>query len=152
MSNFSIQRDNPAANLLRTYTVGVATFLVHELCMTNPHALLQCFTVLAAWTGWQEADQLRVKVLQSDMLSVEQHEIHMWHQNIQPHYRTSCYCVVLAVQNSQIFLVDYALTFFPCCTLIVCIIVTCLAVTYKDHAYRDHGSVTSMSMSKLISS
>ncbi len=54
----------------------------HELCMTNPHALLQCLAFLAAWIGWQVADQLLVKVLQSDMLSVEQHEKDMWHQNI----------------------------------------------------------------------
>ena len=53
----------------------------HELCMTNPHALLQCLAVLA-WIGWQVADQLLVKVLQSDMLSVEQHEKEMWHQHI----------------------------------------------------------------------
>ncbi len=49
--------------------------------MTNPHALLQCLAVLA-WIGWQVADQLLVKVLQSDMLSVEQHEKEMWHQHI----------------------------------------------------------------------
>jgi hypothetical protein len=103
VSNFSIQRDNPAANLLRTYTVVVATFLVHELCMTNPHALLQCFTVLAAWTGWQEVDQLRVKVLQSDMLSVEQHEIHMWHQSIQPHYQHLAIALSLLFRTAKYF-------------------------------------------------
>ncbi len=39
---------NSAANLLGSYTVGVAFFLVLELCITNPHALLQCLAVLAA--------------------------------------------------------------------------------------------------------
>ena len=128
---------------------GYYNFFMHELCMTNPHALLKWLAFLAAWIGWQEADQLLVKVPQSDMLSVEQHQDHMWRQKTQQCHKISCCCIVLAVQTRGRFSVDHALTFCPCCSLTTCI-VTCLAISYKDHAYQDHGSATSMSLSSLI--
>lgn len=60
----------PAEN---TYS-RCCSILTHELCMTNLHALLQRFAVLAAWVGWQVAEQLLVKVLHSEMTSVEQRD------------------------------------------------------------------------------